>query len=50
MTKPKEENTAEGDEEKREEKQIFVQYRGKLLEKFEGSLKKLDVPCKIYLH
>ena len=38
MTKPEEENTAEDDKEKREEKLIFVQYRGKLPKKFEGSL------------
>ena len=32
---------------KTEEKLIFVQYRGKLSDQFEISLKKLEIPCKV---
>ena len=40
-----EENTKKEDEV--EEKMVFFQYRGRVSEKFEESLKKLKVPCKV---
>ena len=35
------------EEEQAEEKMLFVQYRGRVSEKFEGALKRLKVPCKV---
>ena len=37
----------ETEEEEEEKKMIFVQYRGMVTEKFEKSLKRLNVPCKV---
>lgn len=34
-------------EDQTEEKMVFVQYRGRVFEKFEESLKRLKVPCKV---
>ena len=41
------ESITEDDEDRKEERIIFVQYRGKLSEKFEGAFKRLEAPCKV---
>ncbi|XP_057290128.1 uncharacterized protein LOC130612790 [Hydractinia symbiolongicarpus] len=37
----------ENEKEESEEKMIFIQYRGRVSEKFETSMRKLNIPCKI---
>ena len=41
------ENEVQQEEEEPEKKLIFLQYRGKVTENFERSLKRLNAPCKI---
>ena len=40
-------NEEEEKEDEVEEKMVFIQYRGKVSDNFESSLKKLKVPCKV---
>ena len=42
-----EEGDKNDEEDEVDEKMVFIGYRGKVLDSFESSLKKLKVPCKI---
>ena len=47
VNKPEDEPAIKEEEEKKEEKMIFLQYRGKVSKKFERSSRKLEAPCKV---
>ena len=49
MVVPEDKESEPDEEEVINEKIIFVQYRGKLTDKFKSSLKKLEIPCKVIL-
>ena len=42
-----EEGDKNDEEDEVDEKMVFIEYRGKVSDSFESSLKKLKVPCKI---
>ena len=46
---PSDKDKEDESEEQPEEKMIFIQYRGKLTEKFTRTLKKMQAPCKVIL-
>jgi len=44
---PKSTDVEEEKDDPAEEKLIFIQYRGKITEQFERSLKRCNIPCKV---
>ena len=47
QTEDEKQPTEEEEKEKKPEKLLFVQFRGRVTEKFERSLKRMDAPCKV---
>ena len=49
ITKPEDKQEETEEEEEVEKAMIFLQYRGKLTEKFEHALKRIEAPCKVIM-